>query len=363
MAGVSTNNYTEPSGKDSYILTGDGLDRYDELIKAYIKSRSTNVVVTPSLSSGVQIATIKVDNTIKTLYAPNNSGSEGHRYNSELDSLGEGTNSDRGDYAEATGARSHAEGLESKAKYRYSHAEGDSTRTSGQASHAEGTRSKTGLSGAENPTDSAEESYSYTHNGETYSVIYPGKDAHAEGHNTHAIGTASHAEGGHTYAIGMKSHAEGDGTLASGNHSHAEGYNTVASGMKSHAEGNDTKASSYTSHAEGNNTKAFNYYSHAEGYYTEASGTASHAEGSNTKASGHAAHAEGDGTTDSFTASIRKATAAEKTKLAKYGLSDINYVCTGGSFPNNSGMWKIYTSSSKETYKGIVYYSKNKIIT
>lgn len=45
------------------------------------------VTVTPSLTSGTQIATIKVGNTSKILYAPNNSGSSGVTLNQPLSSI------------------------------------------------------------------------------------------------------------------------------------------------------------------------------------------------------------------------------------------------------------------------------------
>lgn len=231
--------YTVPIGKSGYLLTGEGLDKYDELIKQYIKNHGGG-------GSG-----------------------EGHRYNSSLDSLAEGVDHDnRHDLPEANGARSHAEGFGSEANSRYSHAEGYKGRANGQASHAEGTRSKTGLANTANSDSSTEKSCEYTYNSVTYTIEFPGKDAHAEGHNTHAIGNASHAEGAHTYAIGMKSHAEGYETVAIGKHSHSEGRSTKAIGEQSHAEGYETSVKGKHSHVEGDSNHD-DYYnsqaSHLEG--------------------------------------------------------------------------------------------------
>ena len=244
--------YTVPIGKSGYILNGDGLDKYDELIKAYISNKSTNVVVTPILSTGTQIATIKVDNTTKTLYAPSGGGgSEGHIYNSEKDSLAEGTKTTVADLNKASGERSHAEGFKTKAYAKGAHAEGKETIAKGWFSHAEGIGSQA-----------------------------IDKASHAEGYNTQASGTASHAEGADTEARGIKSHAEGYRTHAEARHSHAEGYKTYAEGCDSHVEGAKNYAVGAKSHAEGHRTTSIGENSHAEGHFLFTKGENAHAEGS-----------------------------------------------------------------------------------
>lgn len=103
--------------------------------------------------------------------------------------------------------------------------------------------------------------------------------AHAEGNNTRAIGTASHSEGANTTAAGDRSHAEGNATLATGAQTHAEGTRTTSIGPSSHSEGEDTFSSTNYAHSEGNFTTASGTASHAEGAYTSAQGQWSHAQG------------------------------------------------------------------------------------
>ena len=150
---------------------------------------------------------------------------------------------------------------------KYAHAEGHNTQAIGYASHTEG-------------------------NG----TIANETNAHAEGKDTRAAGYASHAEGGQTVAEGYCSHAEGNYSEASANYSHAEGYKTKVSGNCAHAEGIETSASGQYSHVEGGQTTASGNYSHAEGKDTRASEHAAHAEGNNTQAIGYASHTEGNGT-------------------------------------------------------------------
>lgn len=98
--------------------------------------------------------------------------------------------------------------------------------------------------------------------------IAAGRNCHAEGEFTTAVGICSHAEGGSTTAGTLNygySHAEGWRTIASGSYAHAEGWNTTANGIGSHAEGHATKASGDESHAEGLNTVAKGQSSHASG--------------------------------------------------------------------------------------------------
>ena len=91
--------------------------------------------------------------------------------------------------------------------------------------------------------------------------------SHAEGMFTTASGRSSHAEGAYTKSSGNCSHAEGYDTTASGDFSHAEGYDTTASGINSHAEGNYTKASSRDQHVQGkfNVEDTANKYAHIVG--------------------------------------------------------------------------------------------------
>lgn len=141
---------------------------------------------------------------------------------------------------EASDARCHAEGVNTRATAGNSHAEGSITVASGASSHAEGAKT-------------------------TASAF----SSHAEGETTTAAGNCSHAEGYFTKASGLSSHAEGHSTTASMAYSHAEGYLTKASGNGSHAEGEKTTAFEDSSHAEGYETIAANFASHSGGKYSK----------------------------------------------------------------------------------------------
>lgn len=120
-----------------------------------------------------------------------------------------------------------------------------------------------------------------------------GDNSHAEGFATKAIGINSHAEGAYSEARGLSSHAEG-GSVARGESSHAEGgVNAVALGDYSHAEGRSTQANGEASHAEGDGSVAASYRCHAEGDRTQANAADSHAEGMLTIANYQGGHAEG----------------------------------------------------------------------
>lgn len=204
-----------------------------------------------------------------------------------------------GDYANAFGGkssaqgkRSHAEGTTTVAKGKYSHAEGDNTVTLADDSHAEGYKTLAAgySSHAEGANTQALASYSHA---EGLDGIAGGEVSHVEGQANNAYGYSAHAEGTHTVAEGYASHTEGAKTMASGQYSHAEGYETNSSGDNAHAEGAKTEASGEHSHAEGAETIASEESSHAEGYHTHAEGQISHAEGAYTNAKGMASHAEG----------------------------------------------------------------------
>lgn len=177
----------------------------------------------------------------------------------------------------ASGAFSHAEGLNTYTKGRSSHAEGVGTKAIGNYAHAEGSGSI-----AQNMSSHAEGS----------STKALGVYSHAEGYLSEARNNYAHAEGCETIAIDY-AHAEGNKSQASGKYSHAEGNTTTASGMYSHTEGNTTTASSDYAHAEGNGSTASGVCSHAEGQGTIALGKYSHAEGNFAKANGDFSHASG----------------------------------------------------------------------
>lgn len=187
-------------------------------------------------------------------------------------------------------------------------------------------------------------------------IAIGGAYAHAEGHNTLAIGENAHAEGKDTVASGDYSHAGGLSTIASekaqtaigqynaedtdalfivGNGTSytdkknaftvnkdgtatlamvGENDNNVATvgyvkangsvGEKYINESGEVKgeifnnyenntADGLNSHAEGRNTTAGGNESHAEGSFTKAYGASSHAEGESTYADGLYSHAEG----------------------------------------------------------------------
>jgi hypothetical protein len=138
---------------------------------------------------------------------------EGHIYDSAHDSLAEGVKADLGSINIASGNRSHAEGVVTRALGDYSHSEGASTQAEGAASHVEGS-----------------------------GCIGLGLGSHAEGFASQAEGYASHAEGNSVQAKGYISHAEGIRTQAIGEYSHAEGYETHAAGDNSHVSGSNTIA-------------------------------------------------------------------------------------------------------------------------
>ena len=106
-----------------------------------------------------------------------------------------------------------------------------------------------------------------------------GKGSHAEGYNTEAKVNWTHTEGWETKAHGPHAHAEGSTTRAYGESSHAEGWNTQAgnysisngettySGEGAHAEGFETYAKGDASHAGGRGTIASANYQTVIGTY------------------------------------------------------------------------------------------------
>lgn len=68
-------------------------------------------------------------------------------------------------------------------------------------------------------------------------TIASGTDSHSEGASTQATGERSHAEGYYTVASGRKSHAENDTTTAIGDGSHSEGLGTIANAEHMHVQG------------------------------------------------------------------------------------------------------------------------------
>ena len=121
-----------------------------------------------------------------------------------------------------------------------------------------------------------------------------GRNSHAEGISTIALGDNSHSEGDTTITFGIASSAKGKETIAIGNYSEASGNQTTAIGDSSHAEGFGSTASGDYSHAEGSST-ASGIFSHAEGDTTTASGQYSHSQNKGTVASGANSHAGGVG--------------------------------------------------------------------
>ena len=193
-----------------------------------------------------------------------------------------------GGKSSAQGKRSHAEGTTTIAKGNYSHAEGDNSVALGADSHAEGYTTTAHGTGSHTEGSLTLASGVYSHAEGVETKTAEGADgAHAEGYKSEANGYASHAEGQST-AKGNYSHAESKST-ADGECAHAEGMGT-ADGMASHAEGNSTAGADFA-HAEGQST-AIGEYSHAEGLST-AEGDRSHAEGTNCYAVGDHSHAGG----------------------------------------------------------------------
>ena len=224
--------------------------------------------MTPTLTTGTQIATITIDGVDETIYAPSGSGGSGIENlvdGSSSDSLRQ-TSSATEDASYTIGSGAFTEGNGTKAAGDYAHAEGSVTVASGEASHAEGSST-------------------------TASQI----SAHAEGTSTTASNTSAHAEGNSTTASGVDSHAEGNTTTASGTASHAEGSQTTAAGQWTHAEGRSTYAKGQAAHAEGTSSKALSNSAHAEGYNTIASFTGAHAEGFYGISTGYGSHVEGQG--------------------------------------------------------------------
>ena len=248
------------------------------------------------------------------------------------------------------GTISHAEGASSYSFGEGSHAEGNATYTFSNYSHTEGSQTITGTYGAflatgvtsgviyldskygdvtsyfsgyiffdDSDYDGNYGTTAFRVSGTSYgtnSVIYlyntsvstttafvnykygdqkaGGRNSHAEGIATTALGDNSHSEGDNTITFGIASSAKGIGTRAIGNYSEASGNQTIAIGNSSHAEGTNSIASGDYSHAEGS-SNASGIFSHAEGDSTTASGQYSHSQNKGTVASGDNSHAGGVG--------------------------------------------------------------------
>ena len=230
----------------------------------------------------------------------------------------------------ASGAYSHAEGLDTEATGYVAHSEGWKTKASGGQGHAEG-RSTQALSN----TDHAEGFETIAH-GAYRTTDKEGYGAHAEGRNTQAIGQSSHAEGYSSIADGFVSHAEGINTTT---------VNSILCTAEIKSYDKDNKRIELIIHSSSNNLNldqlcqfyyehvyyqvkiseinidnvvlslygnsgpsilhpgttielhtsggAFGEGSHVEGAATIAKGNYSHAEGIRTQAIGHYSHAGG----------------------------------------------------------------------
>ena len=217
---------------------------------------------------------------------------------------------------EAKGENSHAQNRRAKAYGKHSHAQNYDTLAQGESSTAMGVQTK-----AFQKASVAEGNMCEAGDSSIASDTF--NPAHAEGHQTKAIGYASHTEGQFNQAFGEASHAEGSSTIAKEDYSHVEGIGAKTYDKASHAEGAGTIAGRkpvntdsggtggdsegddsedsigegiegiWASHAEGLNTKAVGQASHSEGNSTEATGNSSHSEGTNTLAYGEASHTEG----------------------------------------------------------------------
>lgn len=340
---VALGAYTQASGKDSLArgfatdASGDYSHAEGSVTKSvgecsHAEGRNTESIGNLSHAEG--------EATFAKAYASHTEGqntvvNENANY-SHAEGIGSIAASGAGSHAEGMqtetyGVASHSEGVGTSAQGDYSHAEGNTTTASGEASHTEGrgTTASGNYSHAEGQETTVQEAiaahaegYQTIVHGEVThedGTITKGDYAHAEGENTQAYGRGSHAEGLGTQAKAQGSHAEGNGTIANGQWSHVEGNNNKANGnadhaegMFSHAEGIAAHAEGYGTtastkevgnspgaHAEGLNTKALNLATHAEGQGTTASGANSHSEGVGTTASGANSHSEGQGTTAS----------------------------------------------------------------
>ena len=340
---VALGAYTQASGKDSLArgfatdASGDYSHAEGSVTKSvgecsHAEGRNTESIGNLSHAEG--------EATFAKAYASHTEGqntvvNENANY-SHAEGIGSIAASGAGSHAEGMqtetyGVASHSEGVGTSAQGDYSHAEGNTTTASGEASHTEGrgTTASGNYSHAEGQETTVQEAiaahaegYQTVVHGEVThedGTITKGDYAHAEGENTQAYGRGSHAEGLGTQAKAQGSHAEGNGTIANGQWSHVEGNNNKANGnadhaegMFSHAEGIAAHAEGYGTtastkevgnspgaHAEGLNTKALNLATHAEGQGTTASGANSHSEGVGTTASGANSHSEGQGTTAS----------------------------------------------------------------
>ena len=248
-----------------------------------------------------------------------NYGEAGHIYNTTKDSLAEGTNDDiihpngwnsnirKSANNLASGIRSHAEGIYTKASESGSHSEGYVTTSSGTGSHSEGeyTRASKDSTHAEgkwtrangchahtegyktNVEDAIQDSNLYDRFGSIGSsylqgeiILYDGSTKTRSSYNSDwYAGKYGHAEGCKTLVIGNAAHAEGEYSKAGGLASHAEGKNTIAVGNAAHAEGKYTYAQGEAAHAEGEHCEARRSYSHAGGKYTIAENSGMYAIG------------------------------------------------------------------------------------
>lgn len=259
----------------------------------------------------------------------------------------------RGTNVAASGADSHASGVDTTASAEASFAHGFATdggvleatadgawslgwagggatlRASGVGAHVEGMTESNGRMESAMPGAHVEGCAI-----ETSVMEATAKGAHVEGYaqgasTMVASGLGAHVEGWVDNALtseasGDGSHAEGYATLANATAAHAEGWKTQATGLYSHAEGYgsgsilppetnfckfehpglntvvhpfDGISSGNASHTEGWTTQALAKAAHAEGDSAIARGISSHAEGVCTWAYGDNSHSEG-GTID-----------------------------------------------------------------
>lgn len=195
----------------------------------------------------------------------------GHIYTPSLDSLAEGVRSDLANLNQATGIRSHAEGINTQAAGIGAHAEGYkyTTTNSFKVIGVTGTESDTHLIIRANRftpiigdwTETSQGPYAISNVQQIEDNYYSLELIQKDG--TEILSDSNNIipcyDGSYRFikaniegsASGTVSHAEGEGTQAAGRGAHAEGIGTIATIDGSHAEGRDTNASGKYSHAEG----------------------------------------------------------------------------------------------------------------
>lgn len=240
-------------------------------------SGGSTVSVTPTVTSGTQIASISVDGIFKTLYAPQFTAGIAACTTAE---------STTSKVATLSGYVATA-GQMVAVRFTYNVPASSTLNINGQGAKPIFYRASAITAGIIKANDLV----TFVYNGTQYNILSIDRDGDTStlptnlvnGSATGSLRTIGSRVESDTYTIGQNAFAEGKLTTASGDKSHAEGYNTLASADNSHSEGYETTALGNASHAEGGTVISYGSSSHAEGSSTLAYGHYSHAEGTSNR--------------------------------------------------------------------------------